>query len=168
MTERRALGRNEWRGHPLNKFRGGMAWVLRWITLQSALGALIVYLLVAERDVLFDLGIPDAFEWAEFLFLALGPPLTLWLLKSRVWWGRHVYFGYFIGALIFPLLAELWVPFFFAFETYLEPEGLIKAGVITVFIIVDILALRYLFYADRALVIYERTCIDTDGILRGP
>ncbi|MBY8974718.1 hypothetical protein KHP62_02795 [Rhodobacteraceae bacterium NNCM2] len=145
-----------WQGHPLNRFRGGILWVLGWIAFQCLLALLIVVTLARDANGLFDTQIPAAFNWAQWLFLAAGPPVVLALLLLRRRLGPILYLVYFLGALAFPFTAELWSPFLTAAETYGSVEGQVRAALFVVFSAIDILALNYLFTAERAKVIFWR------------
>ncbi|MEM8742838.1 MAG: hypothetical protein AAGE13_15265, partial [Pseudomonadota bacterium] len=77
MSSWQALDAQAWQAHPLNRFRGGMLAVLGWISVQSLLALLIVVVLASNPDGLFDLRIPAAYNWVQWVFLAAGPPLVL-------------------------------------------------------------------------------------------
>lgn len=139
--------------HPLNRFEGGMLWVLGWIGFQALLAMLIVIVLAVDSQELFDPAIPDGFEWAQWIFLAFGPPMVLWLLRRRNPLGPWLYGGYFLLALAFPLYAELWSPFLTSLETYGKTKGVMGVAVFAAFTIIDLAALAYLFLSDRANVL---------------
>ncbi|MEM7508864.1 MAG: hypothetical protein AAF415_19215 [Pseudomonadota bacterium] len=153
MSRWHPLTPQDWSAHPLNGFGGGMRWVVGWIGFQSILAVLIVVMLALAPQELFDPAIPDGFEWVQWIFLALGPPVVLWLLFRRDPLGPVLYGGYFFAALAFPFYAEVWSPFLTSAETYVTQSGLIGAGLFAAFTIIDLLALGYLFLSDRANVL---------------
>lgn len=156
MSNWLALDGEHWREHPLNRLRGGFVWVLIWIGFQSLLAGLILWVVATDASELFDPALPSAFNWAQWLFLAAGPPIVFVLILRRGAEGPPIYLAYFCGALLFPFWAEQWSPFLTSLETYRTGEGLARAALFAAFTIIDLFALGYLFRSDRANVVLRR------------
>ena len=156
MSAFRALSHDEWQAHPLNRIRGGMAWVLGWIGFQTALALLLIGLLIFVPFELFDPSIPDGFEWGQWIVLVLGPPVVFVLLLRRAPVGRWVYALYIATVLGFSFYAERWSPFLTDVASYQSLLAFVGVGVFLAFTLADILALRFLFFSNRANIVLRR------------
>ena len=151
-----ALTDVEWQGHPLNRVQGGYRLVRFWIMFQVLLALILLGVLAIDHKILFDPAFPRAFDLGQWLFLCLGPPVVLWLLVRRSPLAPALYAAYFALVIVLALIAEQWAPFLTSAATYASFESGRGAIVFALFTIIDLAAMVYLFWSDRANVILRR------------